>query len=98
MQYPETDYSCTYQMSKEAIQSLYSHSLDIVCNHFGIALNNHHRALADAEACAEIAIRLFQEKGLREFKEIRDYFNLNIGRLMKNGYKASAKRRKKHIR
>ena len=98
IKYPETDYSCTYQMSKEAIQGLYSHGLDVVCNHFGIKLNNHHRALPDAEACAEIALRLFQEKGLREFNEISDHFDLSIGRLMKNGYKPSAKRRKKRIR
>jgi DNA polymerase-3 subunit epsilon len=67
MEYPETYYSCTYQMSKDSLQGLYSFRLDAICNHFGIELNNHHRALADAEACVEIAIRLFQEKGVDNF-------------------------------
>jgi DNA polymerase-3 subunit epsilon len=98
IEYPETDYSCTYQMSKESLQGLYSFRLDVICNHFGIDLKNHHRALADAEACAEIAIRLFKEKGTYNFNEITNHFDLNVGKLTKNGYKASSKRRKKTIR
>lgn len=98
LDYPETSYSCTYQMSREYLDNLYSFRLDAVCNFFGITLNNHHRALADAEACAEIAIRLFQEKGMNNFTEISHYFDLNIGKLIKNGYKPSSKRRKKRTR
>lgn len=98
IEYPETSYSCTYQMSRESLYDLYSHRLDVLCNHFGITLNNHHRALADAEACAEIAIRLFREKSMNDFNEISNNFNLNIGKLMKNGYKPSSKRRKKRTR
>jgi DNA polymerase-3 subunit epsilon len=98
IEYPETYYSCTYQMSKESLYDLYSFRLDAVCNHFDIELNNHHRALADAQACAEIAIKLFQKKGLTNFNEISNHFNLNIGKLLKNSYKPSSKRRKKGIR
>lgn len=35
-----------------------SKSLDSLCDFFGIPLNNHHNALADAEACAKIGIIL----------------------------------------
>lgn len=88
IEYPETDYSCTYQMSREALKGLFSLKLDSVCNHFGIKLN-HHRALSDAEACAEIAIRIFQNKGINSFEEISQNFNLRIGKLLKGGYKPS---------
>ncbi len=35
-----------------------SKSLDMLCEFFGIPLNNHHNALADAEACAKLGIIL----------------------------------------
>lgn len=88
IEYPETYYSCTYQMSREAIKGLFSFKLDSVCNHYGIKLN-HHRALSDAEACAGIAIKIFQEKGINSFEEISQNFNLRVGRLFKGGYKPS---------
>ncbi len=37
-----------------------SHSLPDVCRHLGIDFDNHHNALADAEGCARIAIKLFR--------------------------------------
>lgn len=88
IEYPETIYSCTYQMSREALKGLFSLKLDSVCNHFGITLN-HHRALPDAEACAEIALRIFKEKEIQNFNEINHKFNLRIGKLFKGGYNPS---------
>ncbi len=35
-----------------------SYSLPVVCDFFAIPFDNHHNALADAEACAKIAIAL----------------------------------------
>lgn len=87
--YPETEYSCTYQMAREAFKGLFSFKLDSVCNHLGINLY-HHRALSDAEACSEIAIRIFQDKGINNFNEISHNFNLRIGKLLKGGHKPSA--------
>lgn len=88
IEYPETIYSCTYQMSREALKGLFSLKLNSVCSHYGIAID-HHRALSDAEACAEIAIRLFQERGIKNFEDIGQNFNLRIGKLVKNGFKPS---------
>lgn len=89
IEYPETEYSCTYQMSREALKGLFSFKLDSVCDHFGIPLD-HHRALPDAEACAEITIRIFNEKGISSFEEIGSQFNLSVGKLMKGGYRPSS--------
>lgn len=89
LEYPETEYSCTYQMAREALQGLFSFKLDAVCKHFGIDLK-HHRALSDAEACAEIALRLFDERGISQFEDISQKFNLRVGKLLKGGYKPSA--------
>lgn len=89
IEYPETEYSCTYQMSREALKGLFSFKLNSICSHFGIKLN-HHRALSDAEACAEVALRIFKEKGINNFEDISQNFNLRIGKLLKGGYKPSA--------
>lgn len=89
IEYPETEYSCTYQMSKESLSGLLSYKLDSVCNHFGIKLD-HHKALSDAEACAEIAIRIFQEREITLFEQIGQKFNLRVGKLSNGEYKPSA--------
>jgi DNA polymerase-3 subunit epsilon len=38
---------------------LLNHQLKTVAAHCGYNLENHHHALADAEACAVIALRVF---------------------------------------
>ena len=51
---PETTrYLCTCRMSKAAAPSLSDHKLDTVCRALHIPLD-HHNALSDANACAEI--------------------------------------------
>jgi DNA polymerase-3 subunit epsilon len=75
-------------MSREALKGLFSFKLNSVCNHFGIELD-HHRALSDAIASAEIAIRLFNEREISRFEEISNKFNLRIGKLSKDAYRPS---------
>lgn len=50
---------CTYKKAKEVVPNLPSYKLTNVAAHFGYELNNHHHALADAEACAHIALQVF---------------------------------------
>ena len=51
---PQVPFECSVQMSR-AVWSIYPTKLPDVCRHLGIALN-HHEALSDARACAEIVI------------------------------------------
>ena len=44
----------------KAFPELPNHQLHTVSAHCGYKLNNHHHALADAEACAVIGIQIFQ--------------------------------------
>lgn len=48
-------FRCTVQLARRTWK-LPSNRLPAVCAHLGIALNHHH-ALSDAEACAQIAIQ-----------------------------------------
>ena len=58
MTYPNYDFHCTLQKSRR-IWPYGHHRLDIIAARCGYMLEKHHHALADAEACAAIAIRIF---------------------------------------
>lgn len=61
MDYPDYDFLCTLQMSRKAFKDILpDHKLPTVAAHCGFDFNNHHHALADAEACAQIAIHMRQ--------------------------------------
>ena len=59
MDYPDYEFLCTLQSSRKLIKGLSNYQLQTVSAHCGFNLNNHHHALADAEACAQIALRIF---------------------------------------
>jgi len=59
MEYPNYEFYCTCKASREKLGNLLpNHQLHTVAKHCGYDLTNHHHALADAEACATIAIKL----------------------------------------
>lgn len=58
MPYPDYRFYCTVRASRRAFPELVNHKLPTVSAHCGYDLTNHHHALADAEACAVIALRI----------------------------------------
>ena len=50
---------CTYRESKRKYPQLQNHQLHTVSSHLGFQLQDHHNALADARACAHIALNIF---------------------------------------
>jgi len=59
MDYPDYEFYCTCRASRKAFgRSLPNHQLHTVAAHCGFDLQNHHHALADAQACAAIAMRI----------------------------------------
>lgn len=59
MPYPGYLFYCTCQASRSVFgRSLPNHKLKTVAAHCGFDLQNHHHALADAEACAAIAMMI----------------------------------------
>ncbi|MBR1584037.1 MAG: 3'-5' exonuclease [Clostridia bacterium] len=63
-------YCCTVQMGRRLVPGM-SHSLNVMCDHYGIHLN-HHQADSDSRACAEILLRYFAA-GAQERDFIRTY-------------------------
>ena len=59
MDYPDYEFHCTLKASWKIFgRKLPNHKLHTVAAHCGYDLRNHHHALADAEACAAIAMRI----------------------------------------
>ncbi len=59
MEYPNYEFHCTCRASRKIFgRLLANHQLHTVALHCGYNLENHHHALADAEACAEIALKI----------------------------------------
>ena len=58
MAYPDYDFYCTCVASRRKLPYLPNHQLHTVAAACGFYLENHHHALADAEACAAIAIKI----------------------------------------
>jgi DNA polymerase-3 subunit epsilon len=60
-------YCCTVQIGRRELPDM-SHSLDSMCGYYGIALD-HHKAVSDSHAAAEILLRHMSEgvrwKGIR---------------------------------
>lgn len=57
--YPDYEFHCTYAASHKQLKGLVENfQLHTVAAYCGFNLKNHHNALADAEACAEIAKKL----------------------------------------
>ena len=59
MDYPDYDFHCTCIASRK-VWPEGPHNLDIIAARCGYDLENHHHALADAEACAAIAIKILR--------------------------------------
>ena len=60
MEYPGYVFHCTCRASRRVFgKELPNHQLHTVARRCGFDLDSHHHALADAEACARIACRVF---------------------------------------
>jgi DNA polymerase-3 subunit epsilon len=65
MDYADYPFHCTCKAARRTFgKSLPNHRLHTVAAHCGFNLTHHHHALADAEACAFIAIQLFRKQEL----------------------------------
>ena len=59
MDYPDYEFHCTLQASRRKLrEQVRNHQLHTVAAYCGYNLEHHHHALADAEACAYIAMEL----------------------------------------
>jgi DNA polymerase-3 subunit epsilon len=77
---PYSEYFCSVSLSKKVWKQLPGHSLDVVCNYHNIRFQ-HHRAGADAEACAKIALLAFEEINASDIYSGLGKLGMNLKRL-----------------
>lgn len=58
MDWPDYKFYCTCRAARRKLRQLPNHQLQTVAEACGFNLLQHHHALADAEACAAIALKL----------------------------------------
>lgn len=68
--YPKYPFYCTCRLSRRFYPDLVNHQLQTVAAHCGYDLAHHHHALADAYACAHIAIAMMRENEVDTLDEL----------------------------
>ena len=73
-----TDYTYvdTMVVSRVLLPTQNKHTLDALCKTFGVVLENHHRAVDDAEATAHIFLKfmeMLKEKNIATLKELNTF-------------------------
>ena len=68
--YPKYQFYCICRLSRKMYPFLVNHQLHTVAAYCGYDLRNHHHAMADAYACAHIAITMMREKGVNTLQEL----------------------------
>ncbi len=66
----------TLEFSRRILKEIKSHKLDKVCKHLGIELKNHHRAVDDSEATANIFLKLINLIETKSIKKLNDINSL----------------------
>lgn len=68
----------TLTLSRWLVKELKRHKLNLLAQHFNVTLENHHRAVDDAKATAEIFIKLInmlKEKGAENLNDINSLYS-----------------------
>lgn len=65
----------TLELSRTLLKELKKHKLDVVAKHLGVSLEGHHRAVNDAEATAEIFLKLID---MLEENDVHNLDRVNV--------------------
>ena len=62
----------TLELSRALLPDLKKHKLNIICEHLGVSLEGHHRAVNDAEATAEVFLKFIDMLVEKEIYKVDD--------------------------
>ena len=86
--YPETQYACSWLVSRKLWPNLMSHSLDIVADFLGIGFA-HHDPVEDARAAAQVLLRACQHARVDELDALLQHLGIGMGRVFPGSYSPS---------
>jgi DNA polymerase-3 subunit epsilon len=84
-------YACTIALGRRCWPGLPSYSLPWICDHLGLPDFRHHRAAADAMACAEVGLRLLSDLSVDTVEEAADRLEVRLGLLGADDVRCGAK-------
>lgn len=93
MEYPTFDYYCTLRIARYTIKGCYSYSLDVVLNHLGINMGQHHKADSDSRACAMLLLKCLEMDGSM-LDDLESKYDFHRGCFAPNKFKAHLKNEK----
>ncbi|WP_404451570.1 3'-5' exonuclease [Virgibacillus necropolis] len=97
--YPNMEYLCTVEISKNVWPDLMNHRLNTVATHHNI-LFEHHHALEDARVAALILIEAIREHNAEHLDGFLEVRSMKKGRVYERGYvtpKINARKRRKKM-
>lgn len=94
LEYPMFDYLCTVKTSQKVYPELHAHKLNILADHLSLELE-HHQALSDALACAQILLHSVRKQGHSDLGEFANAIGVKTGKVFAGGYKPCSAARKK---
>lgn len=78
LELPEFEYICSIPISTKACREKVGNSLTDRLAHFNIKLNDHHNALADSRACAELVLACLEVKKRKSLQTYISMFGQGI--------------------
>lgn len=93
MEYPTFDYYCTLRIARYTIKGSYSYSLDVVLNHLGINMGQHHKADFDSRGCAMLLLKCLEIDG-STLGDLESKYNFHRGTFAPNKFRAHLKNEK----
>ncbi len=91
LDYPELDYVCTFMLARNLLKPA-ELNLAYVARELGVALENHHDALADAIAAGEIAQAMIEKFSASSILELAQMASIRAGRFTNSGWRGSVTR------
>jgi len=86
LQYPNLKYGCTCYCARKAFPNFQNHKLEYLCRVLGISVHEHHRAEADSQAAAELALIMFRDHNINSIEDIQRRFRVNLWQIYPNGH------------
>lgn len=97
LDYPNTTYFCTYLLSKKIHTGLPSYKLDYIVDHLQLNTFEHHQALDDAKAAANVMLNILSTTKMHDLVELSTANDYLVGKLnpVENTYRPFSKKRNK---
>lgn len=85
--YPSLQMSCTNVLAHLLEPQLEKYSVTDLCQYYGIPMAQAHHALADAQACANILIKLLEKAHMPSLTALHEVYHIAFGEMHANYYR-----------